>query len=385
MVSPKEASIMSRRALIILLFAIMANIFPGCSEDGGQIGIVRRPGIRQTSPQDEATDTNLNPLIQVWFDDALDEATIDSAAFHVVGARTYRLEYVGSDSSIVLYLAEMLEPESTYSVRVTRDIENSGGNGMLGDYTFSFTTGALDCDHLEDYLEPSNDMDTAPMLELDKTYTLLSSCGAGDDEFYKFTLDEAAMVTLRIDHSYSELDRTGWDLRFRVCGSMFYRPLWAQLQKGQTLNLRYSFLPGTYCVETGNTEEETSIAVYDLTLETSTPCSDDAHEDNDFMWDAKYVTEGTHSFRGCMWDRDYYKVSLDSGQTLTVTLGQDPPGNAQRILSITDFNNFTLADSMGFTDPLSLSWTADEDTTYHIKAMWYNDGITYDLGIDISE
>ena len=141
---------MGKGVPIVLVLVMMVSVLIGCGDDGGQIVIVNRPSVRQTFPQDGAVDTDLNPLIQVWFDDRLDEATIDSAAFHVVGAATHRLEYSDADSMIALHLADILEPERTYTVLVTTAIENTHGNGMLADFTFSFTTGPRDCAHTED-------------------------------------------------------------------------------------------------------------------------------------------------------------------------------------------------------------------------------------------
>jgi hypothetical protein len=376
---------MANRVPIILVSIMMVSVLIGCGDDGGQVVTAKRPSVKQTSPQDGAVDTNLNPLIQVWFDDRLDEATIDSAAFHVAGAATHRLEYSDADSAIMLYPAAILEPESTYTVLVTTAIKNAHGRGMLSNFTFSFTTGPRDRDHLVDYLEPNDDMDSAAEIEVDKTYPVLGSCGADEFDYYKFTLTDTAKVTLHIDHSFSELDQTGWVLRFRVCGGPFYVPLFTHLDTGKSVNIRYSFLPGTYCVETGNTEGDVRLAVYDLTLETSAPCPDDAYEDNDFHWGAEYIAQGLHSLRGCDGDHDYFKISLDAGQTLTATVSQVPPGNLQRKLRISDMGNFTLIDSTGFEDPVTLYWVAIQDTTHHIEVKWYDDDIEYTLHVDVSD
>ena len=208
---------MNGKTCLILLsligLALLAlSILPGCGDDGGGGTDATPPGITQTSPQDGAVDTNLNPLIQVWFDQDLNAATVDSAAFHVEGAESYRVEYVDSLEVINLYLKQILEPESTYTVVVTTAIENTAGNAMLSDFGFSFTTGTLDQDHLIDYMEPNNDMESAMELELDKTYTVLASCGGSEDEvdFFKFTLTDTAKVTLSIANSYGELEQITW-------------------------------------------------------------------------------------------------------------------------------------------------------------------------------
>jgi len=49
-----------------------------CGGDSNGVVVVQRPGITQTSPQDGAVNTNLNPRIQVWFDESLNEVTVMS-------------------------------------------------------------------------------------------------------------------------------------------------------------------------------------------------------------------------------------------------------------------------------------------------------------------
>jgi hypothetical protein len=374
--------------LTALLIALL--VIAGCGDDGGGAVVTNRPSITQTSPWDGAVDTNLNPLVRVWFDQALEATTVDSAAFHVEGAESHRVEYVDSLKVINLYLREILEPESTYTAVVTTGIKNTNGHGMLSDFSFSFTTGTLDQDHLIDYMEPNDDMDSAMELDLNKTYTVLGSCGDGDGEgdwdYYRFSLTEPAKVTLRIDHSYSELDRTGWLMRFRICGGSFYNSLLVPLDTGESINLRYSFLPGTYCVETGNTEGSTRLAVYDLTLETSTPCPDDEYEDNDFMWEAAEIGTGIYDLYSCNDDTDYFKVYPGAGHSVTATVSQVPPGNIQRRLRITDPGNNLLRESTGTGDPMTISWplTGEEyHDSYHIVIFWW-EKTEYTLQVDFT-
>ena len=118
---------MNRKACVILISLIALSIIIGCGDDGGG-----------------AVYTNLNPLIQVWFNQALDPVTVDSASFHVEGAESHRVEYVDSLKVINLYLEEILDPQSDYTVVVTTGIENTNGDGMFSAFSFSFTTGTLD-------------------------------------------------------------------------------------------------------------------------------------------------------------------------------------------------------------------------------------------------
>jgi len=378
---------MNCKTCLILLSLVMASVMVGCGDDGGGAVVTKRPSITQTSPTDGAVDTNLNPRIQVWFDSALEATTVDSAAFHVEGAENYRVEYVDALKVINLYLKEILEPESTYTVVVTTDIENRSGNGMLDDFTFDFTTGTLDADHLVDYMEPNDDIDSDVRLVLNRTYTVLGSCGDGDGEgnwdYFSFVLSDTATVTLRIDHSYSELDKTGWAMAFKFCNGASYRSLFTRLADGGSVNLRYSFLPGTYCVETGNTEGSVRLAAYDITLETSAPCPDDEYEDNDFSWEATEIVAGPYDLYGCGYDTDYFKVTLTSGQILTATLNQVPSGDLNRRLRISDAANLTINEASGTHDFMTLTYTADIAGDFHIVVDWW-ENTAYQLFVDVT-
>ena len=66
---------------LITLSSIALSMMSGCGDDGGGAVVTKRPSIAQTSPQDGAVDTNLNPRIQVWFTETLEAAKVDSAAF----------------------------------------------------------------------------------------------------------------------------------------------------------------------------------------------------------------------------------------------------------------------------------------------------------------
>jgi hypothetical protein len=368
------------------MVSVMVAMISGCGSDGGAV-VTRRPSITQTSPTDEAVDTNLNPRVQVWFNEALDPGTVDSASFHIEGAESHRVEYVDRLMLINLYLEEILEPDSTYTVVVTTDLENTKGHGMLSDFSFSFTTGILDADHLIDYMEPNNDMDSAVELDLNKTYTVLSSCGGGGEEavdLFKFTLTEAAKITLLVEHSYSELEKTDWFVRLRMCGGAFYRSLFTHLDEDEELSLRHSLLPGTYCVETGNTEAAIALTVYDLTLQTSTPCPDDEFEDNDFYWEASEIVAGSYDLYGCNYDTDYFRVTLTSGQILTATINKVPAGSLKRRLRISNAANLTLKEASGTHDFMTLTYTADLAGDYHIVVDWWEDS-AYRLSVDITD
>ena len=366
---------------------MMMCMIAGCGDDGTKVEEPARPSITRTSPQDGSTGVNLNPLVQVWFDQALDEATIDSASFHVAGARTARLEYTEPEHIIRLYLNELLEPDSTYRVLVESGISNTGGNPMLSDFTFSFTTGALDCAHTEDYLEPNDDIASASEIEIVQAYPLLSSCGGGEGEDHcKFTLQDTVRVTARIEHVYSDVDNTTWYVRFKRANGDDYFTVMTYISADFDLNVRHTFLPGTYYLQTGNAEGSEAIAVYNLIIQVSAPCPDDTLEDNDFLDEASPISPGlSEGLRGCYRDRDYFSVGLVSGQILTARVTAVPPEGKQRTLAILDPDGTWLTGGDNFEEPSVESWTADQDTTYYLIVMWWNDDIEYTLEVDVGD
>lgn len=361
-----------------------ALITAGCSDDGGGGIEVNNPQVVATYPQDGETDVNLNPLVQVWFDQELDEATVDSASCHVIGAVTERLEYDDSEKAVRLYLSELLTPETGYEIFVDSTITNKAGAPMPEDETFAFTTGPMDCDHLEDYLEPNDAIDTAAQIDIVKAYPLLSSCGDGSDEYYKFVLNDTALVTARIEHVYSDDAKPGWYIRYKRATDEIYTSSIGWFAEGMSMNSRFTFLPGTYYIQTGSGEPQDRIVVYNLILQLSAPCIDDSLEDNDFIDEASPIAPGlTEGLRGCYRDRDCYSIRLGVGQTITVTVDQDPDIGSQLTLEILDPDGAVLTDGTYTENPAIMTWTATQDTSHYIGATYWNNDVRYSIEVDV--
>ena len=62
---------------IACLIACTGLAMLGCGDDGTKVEEPEGPSVTQTSPADGAADTNINPLVEVWFDQAVDEAKAD--------------------------------------------------------------------------------------------------------------------------------------------------------------------------------------------------------------------------------------------------------------------------------------------------------------------
>jgi hypothetical protein len=371
-----------KKSLLIGLIAAVGLAVTGCDGNGGSQIEPDNPEVVATSPQDGAVGVNLNPVIRVWLDQEMDEATIDSASFHLSGGITERIEYHPAEKAITLFLRELLDPETGYEIFLAPTITNTNGDSLTGDRTFSFSTGAMDCDHLEDFLEPNDIIEDAADIDLVKAYTLLSSCDEGSNEYYRFVLQDTALVTARIEHVYSEEERPMMYVRYKRPTDDSYSWYTGWFASGMSINHRHTFLPNTYYLEMGTLSD--SIVVYDLILQVSPPCPDDSLEDNDFIDEASPIHPGlTENLRGCFRDRDCYVLRLRNGNTLAVMLDQSPRLGDQCTLEIMGPDGEVLTGDDYTTFPAMETWTAGEDTVYFIGATWWADRVRYSLDVDV--
>jgi hypothetical protein len=376
---------MTRLKTSVLGIALVGALFLGGCGDGGGNGIEPdNPEVIATYPEDGATDIGLNPLIRVWFDQELDEATVDSAAFHVAGAVTERFEYDASDRVVRLYLRELLAPESDYEIMIDSTITSADGDPMAEDRSFGFTTGPMDCDHLEDYLEPNDNIETATDIYIVKAYPLLSSCGDGRTEYYRFDITDTALVTARIEHVYSDDPKPTWYVNFKRATDEAYTWYTGWISGDVSINQRFTFLPGTYYLHTGSSGAADRIVVYNLIIQISAPCLDDSLEDNDFIDEASPITPGlTDGLRGCYRDRDCYSIRLSAGQVLTVAAEQNPDIGSQLTLEILGPDGFALTGGTYQENPATLTWAASQDTSHYIAATYWNNDVDYLIEVEV--
>jgi hypothetical protein len=378
-----------RQFAMVIAFVVVVMIVAGCGDDGGSDVKIDRPEVTQTYPAPGASDVNLNTPVRVWFDAALDEATIDSAAFHVEGAQTRRLEYDPDERMITLYLDTLLVPETAYTAMVKSSVKSTAGNSMLGDFDFAFTTGPMDCAHLEDYLEPNDDLATATPIELDTVYPVLSSSG-GDErfDFFRFDVEATSQVKVVTKCIYVDTTSVSWFRQFWREEDHQYGWTSSGVAPGDEKSFRFTFHPGTYYVEVRKYADDHHCVAYDLEVLSLPPCEDDAYEDNDFLEEATPVTPGTiPNLKGCYLDRDFFSIHLDTGQTLTATATQVTDFYATRRMKIFNPAGHSKIDTTFAAQgvPISRSWTAEEDGTHYVKVRWWTDGIIYDLDIGVSE
>ena len=371
------------KIVFTLILLAGAMIAAGCGDGGGGAD-AGNPRVVATYPESGAIDVRLNPLVEIWFDQAIDEATIDTASIQVAGAVTERIEYEGAEHLVRLYLSELLEPETGYEILVDSTITNMAGDLMTEDRSFDFTTGPLDCDHLDDYLEPNNTIDIAADIDIVKAYPLLSSCGDGHNEYYRFVLSDTALVTARIEYVYSDAAQPTWYISFRRGTDEVYTQLISWFSEGKNLNYGFTFLPGTYYLNTGSGEPSGHVVVYNLILQLSAPCPDDTLEDNDFIDEATPIGPGvTSGLRGCFKDRDCFSIHLGTGQTLTVTADQYPNIGSQVTLEIMGPDGSVLTDGTYQENPAAITWTATQDTSHYISAMYWSSNVRYSIEVEV--
>jgi hypothetical protein len=366
-------------------FSVVAVAFLGCGDGETPPVLPTPPAIVQTDPVDGASAVNLNPVIKVWFDRAIDPASLDTLALSVNGAAPCEVFYDDAAHRADFYLSALLDPAAQCSVTVSGDIESAEGAAMEDDFEFDFTTGPLDCAHLTDWAEPNDSPGTAVQLEVGKRYRLLSSCGGGRYDYYKFTITEPATIKAHCYHVYSDTSHISWYQNFLREDGEYYVTHGVWFAAPSTPATGYSFLPGTYWVQIGNTENDAHIGVYDIVLEASEACEDDAYEDNDFIDDATPLTPGLHEdLRGCYVDYDFYSVAVDSGKTLTVTVtDQSGIGGCRFYLHGPDLSQ--VAGTSSAPSPTTLSWTATVSGNHYVKLMWWSNGVNYDLDIEVTD
>lgn len=376
-----------RKPLVDLVIAsVIICCVAGCTEDEPPVATPPGPQVTSTYPQAQATNVNLNPLIQVWFNQAIDPASLDTNTFFVDGATAHHIDYDESEHRAMLYLAGILEADHACTVNVKANVTSTSGSAMGQDYRFTFTTGPFDCDHLADYLEPNNDVDAAAEVNLNTVYTVLGACGPAErDDFYTFTLSEPATVTVRVSCSYADSSRVRWIIQFDRDADHTYYLYQSELSFMGSIDSHFSFLPGTYYVMTGKSAADESHVVYDLTLETSPPCPDDSYEDNDFLDQAVPISGGTiDGLRGCYLDMDFFSIEMTGGQTLEVTLTERSATGVIHLLRILGTDGNMLTGHINYDNPATETWVVGEDATHYIMIFWGSDGVLYDLDVQVT-
>jgi hypothetical protein len=259
------------------------------------------------------------------------------------------LGYGGSftDDEQVKYTATAA---GTYKLVVGSD------HGAENQYDMEIEVRSTGCD--DDVYEPNDDCVDAALLA-PGTYPGLQVC-SGDLDWFAVELDagDTLTTTIRFSHALGDLDMVLMDTD---CST------WLGYGGSFTDDEQVTYTataPGTYCfVIEGHAGAENN---YDLEIVvSSTTCDDDVYEDNDDCGTAAVLAPGTYAgLRICVWDRDYYAVELNAGDTVTMTiLFSHALGDLDMVLFDTDCSTW-LGYSNSSSDGETIAYTAATAGTY---------------------
>ncbi len=371
---------------MVALLLCAAYALVGCGGDGNGNGVkTSSPTVSATFPANGATGVSLNTSISITFSEDMDETTLDS--IYVSGMTIYRIEYDGALNKVTAYIDSLLEPETSYEVTVSSYCMDKQGENLAADHTFGFTTGVFGCDGLDDPFYSNKSIASAGEIVLNRRYKLLPSCGgAANMHYFKFTLDEATKITAYYKVVYADTSRLGWVTYFLRADGQDYAGQGAGPIVADRCEYQFarSFLPGTYYINTGETNYTGHTAVFEFLLATSEPCEDDMYEDNDFFDEATPVSEGDIFLRGCSLDKDFFSIDLSAGQTLVVTLDcSNPTTELHRIVGYNAVEQ-ERGYYQGYANPSSITLTATASETHYVEVFWWNNDMTYSLNFNIT-
>jgi hypothetical protein len=143
------------RTLFLPLLALLALTLPACGGggggDGGNTGNVndpigQLPAIISTNPANGATDVSANTLIEVAFDNDLDQAALPAVAIQIRfsgGAVQGQTSYDAARRSLVFSPTNPLRADEVINVTVLAGIADVDGNVRTDAYSFAFTTAPI--------------------------------------------------------------------------------------------------------------------------------------------------------------------------------------------------------------------------------------------------
>ena len=371
------------RAWLVASFALLVSCGTN-PEAGPSPPDTTRPIVRHVSMSDGEVDAGLVDRIVVTFSEKMDASSITPSTMFVSGRAPKG--HIGYDegSRTATFTPDTLYAAETGHVFVVGDsMTDLAGNPVVPDTT-AFRTGAFDCEHLADHMEPNNSIAAAAPIKLERTYRTLTGC-ENDTDFYRFTLDHTAKVIpiAYYRHAVSEL----CFLRIRRADGGLYSHSYSCVDAGDTLVGRpFTLMPGTYLLEAVDQDGYDAYVIYDMRLNTASPCIDDSYEDNDFLDEAVTIAPGTHEdLRGCMMDGDYYAVEAEAGETITVTVAADTSGCVLKQVGIYGPSEDELASYWdSFHNPVTVDAVASESGTHYILVRFWSDGIVYDMAVDVT-
>jgi hypothetical protein len=354
------------------------------SSGGPDPGDTTPPGVTQVSVADGATDVGLIERISVTFSEDMDESTIGDSTITVAGRAPRGFVEYDDATHTATYTPDTLYAVQTWhSFILSEDIADEAGNTIAPDTT-AFQTGTLDTDHLDDYFEPNETSAAAVPIELGRRYRTLSITDGDDDDVFVFTVDKTTKV--RIHAWMRSVQGLSWVRAFERADGEEYWSGGTDADTGDEYDVFwYTFQPGTYYFHTYAHSYQTGWLLYDFELYAAEPCQDDRFEDNDFMEDRKYITEGTtEGLRGCYYDDDFYFFSVGGGPGIDVTVtATGGTTNGTKRITIYDHNQSQVAETTGSGTSISAYYRAQEIANHYVKVMFWDDDVEYELELEL--
>ncbi len=378
-----------KQFLAIMVLAIVLLISTGCGTSSGpdDPGDTSPPEVVTSSPESGTADLGLLQHFEVTFSEAMDPASLSEETVSISG-RGDGLHIIYDETNHSLWAApeSLLAQDAELSFNITGASDASGNE--LEAFAIDFGTGPFDCEHLADRFEPNEDVASATPIDLDTLIPSLATCSE-DFDFFSFTLEEAAKVTVTtfITHAEKdpeeEWDHTAWGIHWLYDQDMVLSTLGAGADTGGSASYHYSFLPGTYYLKIFGQNNEVDV-VYDLLLETDTACDDDIYEDNDFEEFATIIEPGVYMLRGCYVDVDWFKFPVESGQTIDVNMdGFDTVG--LRYLAVSEPGGNSYYSGACTDNPLGDPVEVSADGEANIRVQFWVDDVDYELTLEITD
>ncbi len=125
---------------IFLIAMLSGVVMSGCKNDDD-------PGVNatvtSTDPNNGDTGVAFNHMVVATFGEVMNEATMTTSTFTLKQGSTAVAGTVAYTGTTATFTPDSdLEPNKTYTGTITTGAKDMAGNGLSGDHTFSFTTGA---------------------------------------------------------------------------------------------------------------------------------------------------------------------------------------------------------------------------------------------------
>jgi hypothetical protein len=377
-----ERRLRMRRSLALLLVGAIGLALASCSSSDSSGPDTTPPTVTAWSIDEGATDVGLITPVAVTFSEDMDASTITDTTIFAEGRAPRGYVEYDESSRTATYLPDTLYAQQVWHALVIDGPTDESGNPLERD-SLSFQTGMLDCAHLQDYLEPNGDWSSAADVELDRMYRTLAVC-EDDEDYYAFTLSDTRKVT--VSNRFVRANSTMWRIHFvRNDGANYTQLTTMSAQTGNETRFSFTFLPGTYLVRL-LAPEEPDYVLYDMELETSAPCVDDAYEDNDFLDEAAPLTIGeTYDLTACMLDSDVFSFNATAGQTITLSITQAGGGTAYSSLYIQGPSGSAIASHASADNAPTLQGVAETTGEHYVQARFWQDGVEYQLLVEIED